>query len=317
MEKFADKLHITGEFDKAQKLYKETLRRLQSEQETKQETFLKTAASLVGSAAKEFVPVPGVSGIVEKGPAAVTEYILDERRYRQRLKDTERLEDPIGDLTKTFVKELNALADAQVPRSVGGTTRQRRVILFFDTFEQLAAVATPWLLDYFLVTDISLNVVLVLAGRSPIERCTSDGPKRWLSYLTNNMISRISLESFTEDETRKYLTERGITDPERIETIWQLSGGLPLYVSLLTSNPQGQVNPTADVIANFLQWIPEQEYVKRWLALNAALLSRPFNQDDLVFLIMKVGPGSPLFDHIKWALPHMKCACLLTAGEWF
>ncbi|HEY6284926.1 MAG TPA: tetratricopeptide repeat protein, partial [Ktedonobacteraceae bacterium] len=54
-----------------------------------------------------------------------------------------------------------------------------------------------------------------------------------------------------------------------------------LYLGLLTSNPLGQVDPTKDVVVNFLRWIPEQEQVKRQLALDAALLSRPFNRDDL------------------------------------
>jgi tetratricopeptide (TPR) repeat protein len=56
---------------------------------------------------------------------------------------------------------------------------------------------------------------------------------------------------------------------------------LPLYLSLLTSNPHAEVDPNSDVVANFLRWIPEQEQVKRRLALDAALFSRPFNQDDL------------------------------------
>ncbi len=122
--------------------------------------------------------------------------------------------------------------------------------------------------------------MLVVAGRDPLERSTPDGPKPWLPYLDDGIIYSISLDSFTEDETRAYLAKRGITDSDRIATIWQLSGGLPLYLGLLTSNPHGKVDPTKDVVVNFLRWIPEQEQVKRQLALDAALLSRPFNQDD-------------------------------------
>ncbi|HXX78076.1 MAG TPA: tetratricopeptide repeat protein, partial [Ktedonobacteraceae bacterium] len=36
-----------------------------------------------------------------------------------------------------------------------------------------------------------------------------------------------------------------------------------------------------DVVANFLRWIPEHEHIKRQLALDTALFSRSFNQDDL------------------------------------
>jgi len=34
-------------------------------------------------------------------------------------------------------------------------------------------------------------------------------------------------------------------------------------------------------VDNFLRWIPEGEHLRRRLALDAALLTKPFNQDDL------------------------------------
>jgi hypothetical protein len=40
MGKFADQLHLTGEFEKALRQYKEALRKLQAEQETLQERVL-------------------------------------------------------------------------------------------------------------------------------------------------------------------------------------------------------------------------------------------------------------------------------------
>jgi tetratricopeptide (TPR) repeat protein len=89
------------------------------------------------------------------------------------------------------------------------------------------------------------------------------------------------LKSFTEEETHAYLAEWGITDPGRLRTIWHLSHGLPLYLGLLTTHPQSNVDPTKDVVDNFLRWIADDEQIKRRLALEAALLSRPFTQDDL------------------------------------
>jgi hypothetical protein len=194
------------------------------------------------------------------------------------IKDAERMEDPVGDLTNAFVAELNRLTEILVTVSATRAKQRRRVILFFDTFEHLAVACAPWLLDYLLETEVSSNVVVVIAGRDPLEHSTPDDPKRWLPYRDSSIIYSISLDSFTKEETQSYLTERGIIDPERIETIWQLSHGLPLYLGFLTSNPQGKVDPTANVVANFLRWIPEQEQVKRRLALDAALFSRPFNQ---------------------------------------
>lgn len=283
MEKFADQLHITGEFEKALNDYKEVLRRLRDEQlRTRDAVLSETAPNLIGSVFKGIVPVPGVNEIVGEGVKASTKYILSELHYRQSVKDAERLEDPIGDLTKAFVKELNYLTDIQVIHMTDRTKRQRRVVLFLDTFEQLATEAAPWLLNHFLQAYINPNVVLVIAGRDPIERSTSDDPKHWLPYYDDQTIYSISLNSFSQDETRYYLAKRGITEQNRIGVFWQLSLGLPLYLSLLTSNLNGEVDPTTNVVANFLRWIPEQEHIKRRLVLEAALFSRPFNQDDLM-----------------------------------
>ncbi len=278
MGKFADQLHITGDFEKALRQYKEALRKLQAEQETSQDRVLPMVPDFTG-AVVEGVPIAGP--LLREGVKATTGHLLEKYHTLHLHRDKERLEDPVDDLTRAFIDELNRLTNPQITLSSLPAKRNRRVILFFDTFEQLAAVATPWLLDYFLQANISNNVVLVVAGRDPIERSTPAELKRWLPYLDDQIIYSISLDSFTEIETRAYLAMRGITDSDRIATIWQLSGGLPLYLGLLTSNPLGQVDPTKDVVVNFLRWIPEQEQVKRQLALDAALLSRPFNRDDL------------------------------------
>jgi tetratricopeptide (TPR) repeat protein len=279
MEKFADQLPFRGDFEKALSQYKETLRKLQSEREAAREALWRQATTDVAGSLVKAVPVMG--GMLEKVAGSTIGYIWEELHYRQLLKDAERLEDPIRDLTKIFVKELNQVADTSVTAGLSRIRRQRRVVLFFDTFEQLAAEAAPWLLDYFLETDISSNVVLVVAGREVIDRSTPDDPKRWLHYHDENIIHVISLERFTQAETQTYLAERGITDPTQVDTYWQLSRGLPLYLGLLTSNQQGDVDPTKDVVDNFLRWIPKQEQVKQRLALDAACFSRPFNQDDL------------------------------------
>lgn len=236
MEKFAEQLSLKGDFEKALSLYKDTLRRVQSEREAAREALLRQATTDVAGSLAKTVPVMG--GVLETMAGSTVGYIWEELHFRQRLKDAERLEDPRRDLTRNFVKELNLVADASVTVGLNRIRRQRRVVLFFDTFEQLEEEAAPWLLDYFLEADISSNVVLVVA-------------------------------------------ERGITDPAQVDTYWQLSRGLPLFLGLLTSNAQGDIDPTKNVVDNFLRGIPKEEQVKRRLALDSACFSRPFNQDDL------------------------------------
>ena len=278
MEHFAHQLHLTGTFGKALKRYKETVHTLQTERETLPHRLLQKTPDFAG-AAVEGVPIAGP--ILREGVKATTAHLLSEHRHVLASGDAEQLEDPLPDLTQAFIKELNQLSDTRVTLRAHQGKRQRRVILFFDTFEQLAVNAVPWLLNYFLPATISSNVVLVFAGRDAIEHATPQDSKRWLPHLESGIIHSMSLHSFSEDEVRVYLATRGITDPDRIATVWQLSRGLPLYLGLLTSNPQGEVDPTENVVDNFLRWIPEQEEVKRQLALDAALFSAPFNQDDL------------------------------------
>ena len=133
--------------------------------------------------------------------------------------------------------------------------------------------------ELFLEENISSNIILVVAGRAVIERSIQSYQRDWQKH--KNTIYPILLDSFTEDETKEYLSAQGIIEPKRISTLLQLSRGLPYSLSLLTSNTHEEVDLTKDVVDNFLRGIPEHEEMKRQLALEAALLTRPFNQDDL------------------------------------
>ena len=293
MEKLAQQLPLTGKFEKALKQYKEALQRWQVERETLRGRLFERVPDVAG-AVVEGIPMAGP--LLREGAKVATSHLLKEHQASQIQQNAELLETPIDDLTRAFVTELNRLADANVTLSSTGQKRQRRIMLFFDTFEQLASEATPWLLDHFLAAQVSSNVVLVVAGRDPIEHTSPDDPKRWLPYCDDGDIYWISLNSFTEDETRMYLVKRGITDADQMANIWHLSRGLPLYLGLLTSNPHGDIDPTKNVVVNFLRWIPEREHIKRQLALDAALFSRTFNQDDLeVFGYVPESDRTPLY----------------------
>jgi tetratricopeptide (TPR) repeat protein len=275
METFAEQLGLKGDFEKAIGTYKEALRKIRDEREQAEETFgRKATVTLAGSLAKS---VPLVGGPLSQGAEQISELIWDEITYRQRLKDTRHLENPLQDLTDGFLTELNKLAE----RQGSGNRPMRRILLCFDTFEQLTTEVAPWLLDYFLEEVINENIVLVVSGRYALSRSTPNDPKRWLEYIDGNILHEIELKTFSEKETVLYLAQRGITEETRVSQIWQLSHGLPLYLGMLTANLGGELDPTADVVQNFLRWIPPEEEVKQRLVLDAALLSRAFNRDDL------------------------------------
>ena len=146
MERLADQLHMSGRFLKALTDFKETLRKLQTHRETTQGTISHKLPNFTG-AAVEGIPIIGP--ILREGIKETTGYLLEEYYNVQARRDEERLEDPIGKLTKAFISELNSLADDKVISISHQAKRERRIILFFDTFEQLAAEVVPWLLDHF------------------------------------------------------------------------------------------------------------------------------------------------------------------------
>ena len=279
MEKLAQQLGITGKFEKELTNYKEALQRSRSEHELENDAFWRKMNSFVSSSIKE-APLPIANNLLGKGAELLGEYALDKVHDHRLLQDAKRLEDPTKNLTSAFVMEMNTLAGSLIMDAIEHAKRERRILLLIDTFEQLATELSPWLLNYFLEAEISDSIVLIIAGRQPIEHSTPQGPKRWLPYL-EHVIYNVQLESFTKAEVQQYMRERGIVDSTQVTQIWKLSQGLPLYLGLLTSHKEAIVDPASGVIANFLRWIPEQEVDKRQLVLDAALLSYPFNQDVL------------------------------------
>ncbi len=280
MEKFAHQLHLSNKFEKALNSYKEALHLLPVSRPPNplQKTMLTRAPDIAG-ALVEGIPVAGP--LLREGAKVATGHLLDHYQTPQEHSEAVNHDGPLETLTRVFISELNHLAATKGALPSVRTKRERRILLFFDTFEQVADEAVPWLLHYVLEMEINPNIVFIVAGRDPLERSTVDGAKQWLPYYDSHTIFSLPLRPFTQEETSAYLAERGITTMERIETIWHLSHGLPLYLSLLASSTQGTLDPTKDVVDNFLRRIPDQEQMKRQLALDAALFSRPFNLDDL------------------------------------
>jgi GTPase SAR1 family protein len=111
MEQFADQLHLVGDFGKALKQYNELVRTLQTEQETLQTTLLHRAPDFAGAAIEG---VPLVGPILREGVKVTAGHLIERYQAGQLQKDREHLHDPLENLTKTFIAELNRMADTQV-----------------------------------------------------------------------------------------------------------------------------------------------------------------------------------------------------------
>jgi tetratricopeptide (TPR) repeat protein len=279
MQGFAKRLEMKGGFSKALEIHKETLRKLRQDRERAEETLGRKMTGQVAGLIAESVPVVGP--LIKQGAEQVSNLLWDEVAYRRRRKDARHLEDPLQDLTQAFVDDLNKLAKRLADDYRGNEKQTKRIFLCFDTFEYVADQIEPWLLDYILEEDIDTNIILLIAGRNRLTHPSNHDPKRWLEYANDGTLHQIEIKTFSKDETRLYLSEMKISDAIRIDQIWQVSQGLPLYLRMLTVSPEGDIDLTENIVQNFLRWIPRDEARKRRLVVDASLFSRPFSRDDL------------------------------------
>jgi tetratricopeptide (TPR) repeat protein len=276
MKHFAEQLrqagHQTPEFSKALEEYEESLRRLRAEREAGGEDFLRKAVDMFGSASESFVPIPAVGGFAKDGAKSLVEYGLERHRVKQAIKDAEKLKDPLGNLTKAWLKDLDKLAETR------HTKTPLCLLFFFDTFEKLRLEIETWLLDLLLNHEVSSNVVLIIAGRDPVYKATEYSSK-W--YECRDSIKHLPLNLFSLEETRAYLAQYDISDESKIKRIYDQSNGLPFFLDLIVATTGDLTSATHDVIERFLRWIPKEQAYKRRLASEVALFSKPFKQDDL------------------------------------
>jgi AAA ATPase domain len=165
MEKFALQLHLGSAFEKALHLYKEILQFLPPSRSpgSLQQTVVTKAPDLAGSLL-EGIPIAGPP--LREITKAATEHFLDHSQTPQERSGVP-LNNPLDSLTQVFLTELNHLAEGKGARLSGQPKRGRRVLLFFDTFEQVADEVVPWLLYTVLEMEINPNIVFIIAGRAP------------------------------------------------------------------------------------------------------------------------------------------------------
>ncbi|MDZ8054124.1 MAG: hypothetical protein RMX68_019480 [Aulosira sp. ZfuVER01] len=241
-----------------------------------------TKASL--GAAKSIPGSRAVLDLVETDAVAnkAGEYLAFIARKLTNKDEVLLLREPLEVLTPLFLEDLNQIAEKQT------------VVLLLDTYEQTGAFLDDWLRS--LLDDrygyLTPNFLLVIAGRDPLSR------NIWADM--ESCIARSELEPFTQDETRQYLTNRGITNEAVIQEIWRLSsGGLPLLIGMMAQATPNSINvvvdPCEEAVERFLKW--ESDGTKRQLALDAAL-PRMLNRDILALLVDESAVND-LFEWLK------------------
>lgn len=135
-------------------------------------------------------------------------------------------------LTSQPVQELTQALTGDLSRFVGQQREKyylwRRPLLIFDTYEQAGPVVDQWLRTVLLANPAFrvLEPVVLIAGR--FELLTYDS--RWSEFQSG--LRNFHLQPFDFNETTEYLNKLGVIDPRRIANLYELTGGLPLFLHL-------------------------------------------------------------------------------------
>ncbi|MBN9389774.1 MAG: hypothetical protein J0I20_17235 [Chloroflexi bacterium] len=131
---------------------------------------------------------------------------------------------PVQDLTHTLIKDVARFVNQQQEKYY----LWRRPLLVFDTYEQAGPVIDQWLRTVLLASPAFrvLEPVVLVAGR--FELLTYDS--RWSEF--QGSLRSFRLQPFNYNETAEYLYKLGITEPRRVANLYELTGGLPLFLHL-------------------------------------------------------------------------------------
>jgi tetratricopeptide (TPR) repeat protein len=242
-------------------------------------SLLTRAGVRAGLAAAGEVPVLGAITKAVDAKSAAEDVdklrVFLSRKLRSR-DDVELVLSPAEVLTPALVDDLNAL--------------RRPLALFFDTYERTSPFLDQWLRDLLAgkYGTLPAEIVFVVAGQRALDL------NLWGDYLS--IRADLPLDVFTEDEARRFLAARNVTDDRVVDVVLGLSGRLPVLVAMLAESHPTSVSevgdPSGSAVERFLKW--ETDPDRRTAALFGAL-PRRFSAE-----VFAVAAGSA--DHLPWLL---------------
>jgi len=179
--------------------------------------------------------------------------------------------EPLEVLTPLFLEDL-------------ATITQQQIVLLFDTYERTGDMLERWLLDILAEKygELPLNCAWIIAGRDQLNA------NAWSAYDP----VQFPLEPFSPEEAQQFLQRKGVTNPEVVTVILDVSGRLPLLMAILAESSPNDSSQVAEAsgsaVERFLKWVNDP--VKRQLALDAAL---PRQLDD--------SPGRLILERLRAA----------------
>lgn len=179
--------------------------------------------------------------------------------------------------------------------AVGDISRKRRLVLAFDTFEEMQDMEA-WLRDR-LFPRLPDRTIVLLAGRHPLRG-------DWLlSPVWRERLLQLPMKHLGKSDCFDYLRRCGLLDEISLEQVWKRSKGHPLTLSLAAA-AHGSRGETADIAAGsdwfwevavlWLKEVPDRELRRR---VEAASVLRNFDQEMLSYVMEEDVPAD-MFDRL-------------------
>ena len=287
MAEFAKQLatqnQLLSTFSERYKVYRQRREELETDPEAPQgfSALVGKSFAKVGLRLGRQVPIAGAAfDLVDE--TSLVESAGEWAAYvTRKLKNKDEIQlvnEPIEVLTPLFLKDLEAIVD-------------RQIVLLFDTYERTGEILEDWLLEILVGRHGTLpaNCIWVIAGREQLN------PNHWSGYE----LVQLPLERFTEEEAIQFLQRKGVTNPEVVKTILEVSDRLPLLLAMLAegspNDPTQVREASGTAVERFLKWVDDPG--KRQLALDAAL---PQHLDrDVIALLVGEADSDALFSWLK------------------
>ena len=275
MAAFAKQLTDQGQafpkFSDRYKVYRQKKKELETDPEAPQgfSAFMGKTVAQVGLSLGRRVPGADVA-IDFMDEKAVVEAAGEWSAYvTRKLKNKDEVQlvnEPEAVLTPLFLEEL-------------GEIFGRQVVLLFDTYERTGEILETWLLDIVAgqrYGELPSNCIWVIAGRDQLN------PNHWSGYDP----VQFPVEPFTTEEATQFLHRKGVTNPQVVEPVLEVSGRLPLLLAILAENalndPEQVGEASSTAVERFLKWVDDP--AKRALAMEAAL-PQSLNRDVVACLV--------------------------------
>lgn len=177
-----------------------------------------------GSGTPAYPNVPSATASQVAGTATLELLLAEMDPQIARAADPQPLRAAIREITPLFVDALRA------------TASERKIALFFDGYERFGPDLDGWLRSILDGEhgDLPGSTIVVVAGRSPVDAT------RWGGF--EEVITRVPLGPWTEDEARSYLLHHWILDERVVRTIEQVSGRLPVLVATMAVRANDQLD---------------------------------------------------------------------------